>query len=77
MMFLYIRGQKMQLNIFGKDQKHFLPFQNNIQGNRQLAIVIEMDEKASDFPQSISSNVLEKNMKCCCSLKIATLWLNY
>lgn len=61
-----------------RERKSFTPSQNNVQeGNEQPAIVIEMDERAAGFPQSVSGNILEKNMKCCCSLKIATLRLNY
>lgn len=36
---------------------------NAREGNEQPVLVIEMDEKASGFPQSVSGNVLEKNMK--------------
>lgn len=50
--------------------KSFPPLQNSAQeGNEQPGLVIEMDEKASGFPQSDSGNVLEENMKCAALLR--------
>lgn len=48
-----------------RKRKSFAPLHNNARdGNEQPEPVIEMDERASGFPQSVSGNVLEKNMKC-------------